>query len=241
MRLKLVFSYDGSSFEGSATQPHKNSVQDYLQEVLGHVGIFEKPLFASRTDKGVHALKAVAQVDCGDHFKDFDYLKNTLNKFAKPHLYIKNIQKIPSNFEVRFEAKARQYYYVLNHANFSPFLAKYYHFYPKIDIAKANELLSYFEGQKDFLLFSKLLEKNKTSVRTMFEARAFEYKNLSIFKFKANGFLRAQIRMSVDFVLKILQGKLSKEDLLLQLNAQKSFSRTLAPASGLYLSKIFYP
>lgn len=55
MRLKLVFSYDGSAFLGSACQPHLNSVQDALAAALAHLGIFSPVLFASRTDKGVHA------------------------------------------------------------------------------------------------------------------------------------------------------------------------------------------
>ena len=78
MKIKLIFSYDGSRFQGSATQPHANSVQDTLLNALTHLGIFERPLFASRTDKGVHSLGAVASVRCGEHFDDLNLLKNQL-------------------------------------------------------------------------------------------------------------------------------------------------------------------
>lgn len=30
MKIKIIFSYDGSAFLGSATQPHKKGVQDAL-------------------------------------------------------------------------------------------------------------------------------------------------------------------------------------------------------------------
>ncbi|VEJ54071.1 tRNA pseudouridine synthase A [Campylobacter insulaenigrae] len=78
MLVKLTFSYDGSKFQGSASQPHKNTVQDKLAQVLGHLGIYEKILFASRTDKGVHATNAVASVEIDEYFRDFVYLKTKL-------------------------------------------------------------------------------------------------------------------------------------------------------------------
>ncbi|HEC2757075.1 TPA: tRNA pseudouridine(38-40) synthase TruA, partial [Campylobacter coli] len=48
MKLKIIFSYDGSKFLGSAIQPHKKSVQDALQDALSHLGIFSSVLMASR-------------------------------------------------------------------------------------------------------------------------------------------------------------------------------------------------
>ena len=49
MCLKFIFSYDGSAFLGSASQPHLNSVQDILASSLSHLGIFTPVLFAPRT------------------------------------------------------------------------------------------------------------------------------------------------------------------------------------------------
>ena len=240
MKIKLIFSYDGSRFQGSATQPHANSVQDTLLNALTHLGIFERPLFASRTDKGVHSLGAVASVRCGEHFDDLTLLKNQLNRFAHPHIHIKRIEKVSENFEVRFDAKMREYRYILHHGEFSSFLAPYFHFYPKIDIQKANEILAHFIGTHDFKLFQKQNEPNKDTVRTVFKAKVYNYKNLTIFVFRANGFLRAQIRFTVATVLKALAKKLSQSEILEQINAQKAHIRTPAPPNGLYLTKILY-
>lgn len=240
MKLKLTFAYDGSRFQGSATQPHQNSVQDTLANALAHLGIFEKPLFASRTDKGVHSLGAVASVSCGEHFKDLTDLKNRLNHFAHPHIHIKNIERVGENFEVRFNATMREYRYILNHNEFSPFLAPYFLFYPAIDIEKTNEILKLFVGKHDFKAFQKQGEASKDTIRTIFRARALRYKNLSVFVFRANGFLRAQIRLSVSAVLKVLENKMSVKDLQEQIAMQKEHSRTPAPPNGLYLSKIWY-
>ena len=44
MKIALVFSYDGSKFQGSQTQPHENGVEDALARALAHVGIFNRPI-----------------------------------------------------------------------------------------------------------------------------------------------------------------------------------------------------
>lgn len=240
MKLKLVFSYDGSAFLGSAKQPHLKSVGDCLEEALGHLGIYEKILFASRTDKGVNASRAVASVECGEFFKDLAYLKNKLNRFTHPYLHIKQISEVSSDFEVRFHARAREYCYVFFHGEFSPFLARFVYFYPKIDIKKAGEILKIFEGKHDFKYFCKTKGSAKTSLRTMFYTRAYAYKKLSVFKFRADGFLRAQIRLMVAGVLAVLEGKLTQKELEEQLLCKKCHLRLLAPPNGLYLSRIVY-
>jgi len=240
MKLKLIFAYDGSYFLGSAKQPHSKSVQDTLQKALAHLGIFSDVLFASRTDKGVHSSAAVASVECGDHFKDLFYLKKQINKFSHPYIHIKNIEKVPEDFEVRFCVKAREYRYIFCHDIYNPFLSSYVYFYQPFDICQANDLLACFLGKHDFKFFQKSKSNSKSTLREIFLAHAYTYKKFTIFKFKANGFLRGQIRLSIASVLAVLEGKLSKEELEEQIEAKKCYFKKLVPASGLYLSKIIY-
>ncbi len=240
MKLKLTLAYDGSRFQGSATQPHLNSVQDTLAQALAHLGIYEKPLFASRTDKGVHSLNAVASVVCGEHFEDLNALKSWLNRFAHPQIHIKRIEKVSENFQVRFDAKAREYRYLLHHGEFSPFKAPYFHFYKRIDLEKANEVLNFFVGKHDFRHFAKQNAPHKNATRTIFIAKAYAHGHLSVFKFRADGFLRAQIRLMMSAVLRVLDGKMSKAQLREQIAATRAHTRILVPANGLYLTRIFY-
>ncbi|TKX29991.1 tRNA pseudouridine(38-40) synthase TruA [Campylobacter estrildidarum] len=240
MKLKLVFSYDGSAFLGSATQPHQRSVQDTLQKALAHLGIFSKILMASRTDKGVHATFAVACVECGEYFQDLNYLKKQLNKFAHPYIHIKYLKFMPFDFEVRYDVKSREYRYIFHHGKFNPFLSRYVYFYPQIDIKKANEILKYFIGEYDFKYFCKSGGDSKTTIRKMLKSYAYAYKNMTIFHFKANGFLRGQIRLSIASILKVLENKMSIEELKDQLGAKKQYNHILVPPNGLYLSRICY-
>ena len=205
MRLKLVFSYDGSKFQGSQTQPHENGVEDALGAALAHVGIFSKIISSSRTDKGVHANNQVACVECGEHFSDFARLKALINRHAHPAVHLKFISRVQDCFHPRYDATARAYRYIVNHGEFSPFLAPYETFLPKFDPNLANELLALFVGEYDFSAFMKLGSDVKSPVRRVSKAFCYERGERTIIVFKANGFLRAQVRLMVASVLKALE------------------------------------
>ena len=218
MRLKLVFSYDGSKFQGSQTQPHENGVEDALGAALAHVGIFSKIISSSRTDKGVHANNQVACVECGEHFRDFTRLKSLINRHAHPAVHVKFISRAQDCFHPRYDATARAYRYVINHGEFSPFLAPYETFLPKFDVRLANELLALFVGEYDFSAFMKLGSDVKSPERRIKKAFCYARGERSIIVFKANGFLRAQVRLMVASVLKALElvknGKFKETDAL---------------------------
>ena len=205
MRLKLVFSYDGSKFQGSQTQPHENGVEDALGAALAHVGIFSKIISSSRTDKGVHANNQVACVECGEHFSDFTRLKALINRHAHPAVHVKFISRAENCFHPRYDATARAYRYVINHGEFSPFLAPYETFLPRFDPNLANELLALFIGEHDFSAFMKLGSDVKSPVRRVTKAFCYARGERSIIVFKANGFLRAQVRLMVASALKALE------------------------------------
>ncbi|WP_297938418.1 tRNA pseudouridine(38-40) synthase TruA [uncultured Campylobacter sp.] len=227
MQLKLVFSYDGSKFQGSQTQPHENGVEDALGVALAHVGIFSKIISSSRTDKGVHANNQVACVECGEHFKDFARLKALINRHAHPAIHVKFISRVKDGFHPRYDATARAYRYVINHGEFSPFLAPYETFLPKFDPNLANELLALFVGEHDFSEFMKLGSDVKSPVRRVSKAFCYECGERTIIVFKANGFLRAQVRLMVASVLKALE--LAKSGKFRQIQAQEfKFERTKA-------------
>nr|WP_314089477.1 tRNA pseudouridine(38-40) synthase TruA [uncultured Campylobacter sp.] len=204
MRLKLVLSYDGSKFQGSQTQPHENGVEDALGVALAHVGIFSKIISSSRTDKGVHANNQVTCVECGEHFRDFARLRALINRHAHPAIHVKFISRVKDDFHPRYDATARAYRYVINHGEFSPFLSPYETFLPKFDPNLANELLALFVGEHDFSAFMKLGSDVKSPVRRVSKAFCYERGERTIIVFKANGFLRAQVRLMVASVLKAL-------------------------------------
>ncbi|WP_367177669.1 tRNA pseudouridine(38-40) synthase TruA [uncultured Campylobacter sp.] len=232
MKLKLVYSYDGSKFSGSQSQPHGRGVEDVLRAALGRVGIFAPLISSSRTDKGVHALRQVSCVECAVHW-ELPRLKELINRHCAPYIFVQHISPVPRDFHPRYDAVARCYRYVLNHGRPSPFLSDFCVFYPRVDLAALNAALANFIGEHDFSEFMKSGSDIKSPVRELYVARAYSFRNLTLINFKANGFLRAQVRLMVANALKSVQS-----------GRKISFSRALSripfPPNGLYLSGVSY-
>ena len=233
---KMILSYDGSRFSGSAKQPNKNCVQNALDEALHCVGVFNPSIFASRTDKGVHAKCAVAKISSTYELNEKFVIKK-LNRVLNG-IFIKDLKKC--EFEPRFDAKIRSYRYIIS-PKINAF-NKYYvcEYAKKIDIDLLKSAIKVYEGEHDFSNFALSVDEDKSSVRVIYKTRVYTYKDLVVLNFFANGFLRGQIRLMVDFLLKINEKKLSIDNLKEQINLKKIHSRTQAAASGLYLKSIKY-
>ena len=232
VKLKLIYSYDGSKFSGSQSQPHGRGVENVLRAALGRVGIFAPRISSSRTDKGVHALRQVSCVECTVHW-ELPRLKELINRHCAPYIFVQHISPVPRDFHPRYDAVARCYRYVLNHGRPSPFLSDFCVFYPRVDLAALNAALANFVGEHDFSEFMKSGSDIKSPVRELYVARAYSFRNLTLINFKANGFLRAQVRLMVANALKSVQS-----------GRKISFSRALSripfPPNGLYLSGVSY-
>ena len=232
VKLKLVYSYDGSKFSGSQSQPHGRGVEDVLRAALGRVGIFAPLISSSRTDKGVHALRQVSCVECAVHW-ELSRLKELINRHCAPYIFVRHISPVPRDFHPRYDAVARCYRYVLNHGRPSPFLSDFCVFYPRVDLAALNAALANFIGEHDFSEFMKSGSDIKSPVRELYVARAYSFRNLTLINFKANGFLRAQVRLMIANALKSVQSGR-------KISFSRAFSRIPFPPNGLYLSGVSY-
>jgi len=238
--IKITFSYDGYGFNGSATQPIKNTIQDKFEEILKVIGIESSLILSGRTDKNVHASGQVASLLVPEFWNDLDRLKLTLQKHLPANIRIKYITKVANDFHARFSAKRRIYRYIISTKELTAFNANYFHYSSTIDENKIQEAIKLFIGIHDFEYFSKNGSEPKSTIREIYDIKFYKYKEYYIFKFEANSYLRSQIRMMVSFLLKISSNKVSLQDLKNQLLKKEQVSWTLAPSNGLYLSKIIY-
>jgi len=236
--IKAIISYDGSKFYGLQIQKDKKTVIGEIQKGLKKLNIDSQILHAGRTDRGVHALNNVISFEI-PQFWDLEKLKNILNKMLLPSVYFKNIEKV-NNFHPRFDAKKRSYRYILS-PYINPFIANYTAYYPKkINKKLIQEALNILKGRHDFEYFAKTGSDVNNYVREIYDAYLIEYKNFLIIKIIGNGFLRGQIRIIIDFLLKINENRLTLLDLQKQLNKEKLINKHLAIPNGLYLERIWY-
>ncbi|MEA3513168.1 MAG: tRNA pseudouridine(38-40) synthase TruA [Campylobacterota bacterium] len=240
MRVKLIISYDGTDYFGSQIQPDKITIQDRLTEVFELLNIDTIFDFSGRTDKGVHAFKQVVSCTLPEYWKDLNRLKNNLNKQLDNSIQVRIISKVNDNFHARFSAKKREYRYIISDKKLTPFNSRYVSYYENINENKIRSIIKLFIGIHDFEFFSKKGSDPISTIREIYDIKFYKHKDIYVLNFRANSYLRSQIRMMVDFIMKVSSGKLTQEDLKNQLNKKELISWTLAPSNGLYLSKIIY-
>ncbi|WP_418179615.1 tRNA pseudouridine(38-40) synthase TruA [Aliarcobacter lanthieri] len=240
MNLKFICSYDGSLYFGSQKQPNQNTVEDELLRIFKTFSIDTKIIFSGRTDKDVHATKQVFNCFIPEHFDNFFKLKDILNRRLPSSIKILKISKVSDDFHSRFSAKKRVYRYIITTKPTTPFNAKYMTYVKNVDEELLKSAIKEFIGVYDFKFFHKTGSDKENTKREIFDTKFYKYKNIYIFKFTANSYLRSQIRLMVGFLLSINEKKLTIEDLKNQLNCKKHIFKTPASANGLYLAQIKY-
>ncbi len=241
-RVKVIFSYDGTPFFGSQIQKDSNvpTVMGTFQKALKGLGISGIAQASGRTDKGVHALNQVCHIDIPFHFSNLEKLKNNLNRYLKPYIFIKHIIFVNLDFHSRFSAKKRLYRYIVSHSLYNPLQANYVIFTPRINTDSLNKNLNILKGRHNFKYFKKEGSNTKNDMRTIYNAHAYRYKNCTVIDFLGESFLRSQVRLMCNFIFEIERGRLKSEDLLAQLNLDKKILTSPAPAKALYLSRVYY-
>jgi len=240
MNVKITFSYDGSKYNGSQKQPKKNTVANEILDVLQSIGINSKLIISGRTDKNVHAINQVANFIVPTFWTDLDKLHTIFNRQLPKSIQVHSAIRVDDDFHSRFSAKKRIYRYIISTNILSVFHSDYVASTDTIDIVAVNNAIKYFIGIHDFEYYSRKGSDPVNTTREITEARFYKYKDYYIFKFKGNSFLRSQIRMMVQMLLKISSKKLTIDNLKNQLLKKERELITLAPPNGLYLSKIIY-
>ena len=241
MNLKFVISYDGSLYQGSQKQPNGMTVEDKLLKAFKRVNIETNIVLSGRTDKEVHATGQVFNSIIPEHWSDFKKLKEVVNRNLPTSIKILRISKVNDDFHSRFHAKKRVYRYLISTKPTTPFTDKFItHIKDEIDEELMKKAIKEYIGVFDFKYFHKTGSDKDITVREVFDTSFYKYKDIYVFRFEANSYLRSQIRLMVGFLLAINEKKLTIEDLRKQLRLEKNIFKTPAKANGLYLAKIKY-
>ncbi len=236
MRVAVTLAYDGSEFFGSQPQKENNqTVFGVFEHILQQLGITSKPIASGRTDKGVHATGQVCSFDIPEFWHDTQKLQTTLNKMLPSSILVKKITQVSDDFHARYSAKKRTYRYIISTKQSNPFLAKYITFLAHTDINKMQKNADCFVGEHNFVNFMKSGSDTTSTTRVIYEVKVYRYKEFTVLKFVANGFLRTQIRFMVGAILHL---KVQQINNILK-NKEKLKIKP-APSSGLYLARINY-
>lgn len=240
MNLKFTLAYDGSLFQGSQKQPNGLTIEDKLLFAFKKINIKTNIVLSGRTDKEVHATGQVFNCFVPDYWEDFFKLKEVLNKNLPSSIKILKISKVNESFHSRFHAKKRVYRYLITTKPTTPFNDKFITYVKSVDEEVLKKAIKEFIGVYDFKYFHKTGSDKELTTREIFDTSFYKYKNIYVFRFEANSYLRSQIRLMVGFLLAINNNKQTIENLKEQLRLEKHYFKTPALANGLYLAKIKY-
>ena len=243
MRYKIVFSYDGTNFNGYQIQPKLRTVQEALEKAVSYLNK-QTPTSVTasgRTDKGVHALGQVASFDLKIS-NTVDKIKRGLNSNLPDDIHVISVEKVSDDFHARYSAKKKEYVYKINIGEYNPIERNYIFQYNKeLNIENMIKAIKYFEGKHDFTSFVPLEDLKDNPIRTVYKTNIKRNKDILEISFIANGFMKYQVRNMVGLLIAVGEGKKDVSDVeKIIRNKNRSQKFKTAASCGLYLKKVWY-
>ena len=249
MRYFISFSYCGSNYQGSQSQPNATTVQGELERAFALILRQPTPIvMAGRTDAGVHAEQMWAHVDLPDTFPT-EHLVFRLNGILPADIALQRIVPVCECAHARFDALSRTYEYRITMQKDPFHIGTRTRVRRGLDFERMNRAANSLIGKQDFQSFSRTKTDVKTFLCTITQAywrieRTDTEGNVleATFIITANRFLRNMVRAIVGTLFEIGYGKRTVEDMETVIAAHdRSAAGDSAPASGLFLTHIAYP
>ena len=243
MRYKIIFSYDGSKFNGYQKQKGiSNTIQGRIEEALKDINNNKETKFTSsgRTDKGVSAYMQVGS--CNIYVKITPYkLKRALNSRLHDSIHIIDVLEVDEDFHPRYMVKEKTYIYKINMGEYNPIEKDYVNQLCKeLDVDVIKEEIKFFEGTHDFSAFCSNEDKKEDCVRTIFKTNVEKDNNYLIITFTGNGFLKYMVRVMVGYLIDVSLGKREKGKINNYFKSKEKVTTKTAAATGLYLKEVKY-
>lgn len=243
MRYFIELQYDGAAYFGWQRQPDTPTVQGVIEQKLSMLLRMPTEIVgAGRTDTGVNASFYVAHFDCDVPVADVEHLTYKLNKVLPDDIAILRIYEVEATKHARFDAREREYTYLLTSRKipFRRFSA--WHLTVDLDVAKMNEAAVKLLRYEDFTSFAKLNSNNKTNICHITHAEwMVEADGTLRFTIRADRFLRNMVRAIVGTLVDVGRGRYTVEEFE-DIIRSRDLSRASAgaPARGLFLSNVSY-
>jgi len=242
MRLKLTIEYAGTRYSGWQIQKNARTIQgEIARAVADATGDTSFELYGSgRTDAGVHALAQVAHLET-DTTMPLEALRRRLNELLPSDINILRIDKVRHRFHARHSVVGRSYIYQV--ARRRTAFAKPFVWWVKedLDVERMRIAARRFVGFHDFRAFSDA-DPDETSTEVLLDRLDIhEDEDLLVFHVEGSHFLWKMVRRLVGVLVEVGRGGLTDGDAAqLLVSGDGLPARLTAPASGLFLERVFY-
>lgn len=244
-RYRITIEYDGTPFVGWQEQANGPSVQAEIAAAIHkftgeHVAVKG----AGRTDSGVHALGQVAHFDLSKTWQPFR-IQEALNYHLKPNpIAVLAAAEVDDTFDARFSASSRRYLYRILNRRARPALdeARVWWVPTPLDADTMHAAAQTILGHHDFTTFRAALCQAKSPEKTLDVLRVSQVGTEVQIEAEARSFLHNQVRSMAGSLKLVGEGKWPVSGLKAALDAKdRARCGPVAPASGLYLTKVDYP
>ena len=253
MRYRLIVAYDGTEFNGWQTQnrpdkPSLRTVQEVLQKAV--IKVMREPVVligASRTDSGVHARGQVASFASSNEIKP-DKLLMGLNSWLPDDVQVRAIDIVEDRFNPIDDCTSKGYLYTIAHGCSNPLRKPLFdrrfmaHTAFTLDATLMEQAAKVFEGEHDFIGFTKLNHGRESTVRRINRCSVQETGDWRIsIDISGTGFLWNMVRIIAGTLLDVGRGKIKPEDIqnIIASGDRKRAGKTL-PAHGLSLEWVSF-
>ncbi|ODS55769.1 MAG: tRNA pseudouridine(38-40) synthase TruA [Acidobacteria bacterium SCN 69-37] len=241
-RYKLTLEYAGTRYSGWQVQPNARTVQGALHDAVRDALRIARPdsYGSGRTDAGVHALGQVAHLDLPTLVPP-DTVRRRLNQALPADINILDVARVPARFHARHAAVARSYIYQFAErrtAFAKPFV---WWIQNPLDLARMQQAADAFVGFADFRAFT---DDDPTEKSTTVKVEAVTLRRegqLVLLRVVGSHFLWKMVRRLAGVLAAVGRGELEPARVPGLLGSRSDLPATLtAPASGLFLERVFY-
>ncbi len=240
-KYAIEIAYKGTDFHGWQKQMNAHSVQGMLDEKLSVILRQSiETLGCGRTDTGVHAKQFIAHFEAELNIS-LEQLIYKLNRLLPSSIACFNIWQVEDTFNARFDAKWREYEYVIT-TKYNPFIVDTSWLYQlPLNIDLMNDACELLLKHNNFECFSKVHTQVNNFNCDLYIANWRKENELIIFTIRANRFLRNMVRAIVGTLIAVGREEIELTDLIEILESKnRSKAGVSVPAHGLFLTKVQY-
>jgi tRNA pseudouridine38-40 synthase len=242
MRLKLTLEYAGTRYSGWQVQQNARTVQGEVEKAIQEASGSDRfELYGSgRTDAGVHALGQVAHLEIRAHLPA-ETLRRRINDVLPSDINVLRVESAPPRFHARHDAVARSYIYQI--ARRRTAFAKPFVWWLKedCDAGRMQEAARAFVGFHDFRAFSDDDPRAKSTTVHLESFDVHEDEDLIVLHVEASHFLWKMVRRLVGVLAVVGKNEMTAPEAAALFEADpKTVAPLTAPASGLFLERVYY-
>jgi len=248
----VKIQYLGFRYHGWAIQDGVKTIEGMLRKTMPFVlpDISCKILGASRTDAMVSATDAAFELFAREEL-DCKTILDGLNHHFPPDVRAMSVVEVDAKFNIIQDSKIKEYIYLFTHGDkMHPYAAPFMTYVPgNLDIELMKQGAKLFEGTHNFFEYAYHPSETTKFEREMvlaeivpndvYTANFFPAESY-VFRVKAPGFLRYQVRMMMGrlFELGKPKGNEDLETIAESLSDPKKAWHLIAPRSGLMLAEL---